>query len=428
MKEAKECKDESYDEIYEMLKREERLKKIEMRKNKKKKTGNSSIVLKNIQVSTPAAQVRGKRKKHFEFGVSPILVNGNKQQQMDQATRELCDSLRRQRLKEIKEQEKMMETSAILRAKALLEKLRQPQPALVQPTVDNFRWQDYKAPSILLSKRHLSMDDSEEMIIKRKSIRKENYRISSSEKSSESCSSDDETVDRSASGSLNVPSVEIHDASQNQQSCEDENHDSNSDQSQLSVPSLDESSLKMQKTVSSPPLEVVSVQPVKVLTNVTNLINERKSQQGAITSTRTLRSTKAVSFPHEKTINETNQTQTSDIADKSIIKAGKWRRSLIEWRKSRARSSGKLSTVIPEESVVSVGECELTIYFILLIVLLHSLRSLHNNDKLNLTFAENSNLAYKGCFIRDFSLLLTPHSVNTVNSFFRGTLALQVYS
>lgn len=393
-----ERENESIDEIYELFKREE---KVKNQMKKKKKSG--SIVLKNIQVSTPTVQVRGKKREHFEFGISPINLN-NSMTTIDnyQTTKELCDSLRRQRLKEIKEQTKIMESSAILRAKALLEKLRKPRNPEAKKSLEKSAsldmWDEVKPaeipPKRRLTKRQLSLDDSD--ITKRKLICTENdSRIISQNlkvdddidsETVKSSTDNDVTVDNSVSNSLSVPSIEIHDdASQTDEKDEDrdENQDPNGDfdlnQSQTSIDKshqLSESSLKLQKTDEIPPANK-SIQLVEVLNNLIRNRN-RKSKQNLndFVTTRNLRP-KTISFADKS---ETIQNDVTNVAEKSVLRAGRWRRSLIEWRKSRACAKSPvkmMTTVIEEESrtndsmerysgrlMETLGKCELNIYYL----------------------------------------------------------------
>lgn len=365
-KSAKHDENRSYDEIYELFKREEKAKN-QIERQKKKKSGGI-IVLKKIQISTPTVNVRGKKKEHFKFDISPINLNNSTTTSDNlKTTKELCDSLRRQRLKEIKEQEKNLESSAILRAKALLEKLRMPRnpptndkknlsTSLSLDLYDEVNSVIAPPSKSRLTKRQLSLDDSE---IKQKSSRKSNQISISQNFDDDDVASDDITVDHSVSKSLSIPSIAIHDASQIDE--DDENLDENQDSIRLSALSesssksdknsqieifnqLSESSLKLQKTQEIP-AENKSIQLVEVLNN---LISNRKSKQNLndFVTTRKSKSTKTITFVEPP---GPNHNDVIDTAEKSILKPGRWRRSLIEWRKSRCTKS-LMTTVIEENS------------------------------------------------------------------------------
>lgn len=117
--------DSSHDELY----------KIYLLEKKKKQAIDKKRLasIRNVKVSTPVQRQQRKSKKtktNLEFGVSPIRLDQSVIDSLENvdSTKALLDSIRKQRLKEIEERQKELESSATRAAKQLLAEYKNKRP------------------------------------------------------------------------------------------------------------------------------------------------------------------------------------------------------------------------------------------------------------------------------------------------------------
>lgn len=102
------------------------LKDKKTKRNLRKKQTDS---VRNVQVSTPVQkQLRQKKVADLQFALSPITLNDSSQVSMDNEMEDLRANIRRQRLKEMEEAEKALETTVTRQAKAWLAKHKTKEP------------------------------------------------------------------------------------------------------------------------------------------------------------------------------------------------------------------------------------------------------------------------------------------------------------
>lgn len=278
----------------------------EGQKNKKKKNG---IALKNVLISTPAMEKKSnKRKILLDFGISPI-ASSKEEIEENRAMKKLCDSFRKDRLKEIKEQEKLLETSAILRAKALLEK--------------------YKNP---INKKRVELPQQDTRTIARRLTLNDTSLISFPTLSTQS-QQIDESEENSNPNTNSISSENnLSNASQEEKNCENPDNILSVSKKQK----VDHSELMNNKFMETF-CEVVNKKSV-------NFVEPK------VTMRRTLRSsTSKKSSILRVTISDEDESRVS-IGNNSHNHPGKWKQALIEWRKTKSYGKSSLmNTIIHEE-------------------------------------------------------------------------------
>lgn len=313
----KSIENKAIDEIYELFRELKKRKMNENReeqkkKNKKKKNG---IALKNVQISTPAMmkKTNNRQKQLLDFGISPIKSSTDEIDE-NRAMNKLVDSLRKERLKEIKEQEKLLETSAILRAKALLEKYKNPNPTtrLKLPQQDSHK----------IAKR-LSLNDSTLI-----------------------------------SSTINENDVKIS-SSQDEKKCDkiDENSPSASKKQKVDHSESQLINNKFMETLH----DVVNKKSV-------NFAESKVTFRKPILRSSSKRSNSRVSSDNE------SRVSTGNVS----LHPGKWRRALIEFRKAKSSILNTIiherdqeddeeyqkASIYSNKIVDTLGECEYLLFFI----------------------------------------------------------------
>ena len=340
-KRVKSLLESSHDEFYELYLKDKKKKQV-LKKSR-------LDTLRNVQNSTPLQRKR-KKVESLAFGISPIRLDDSDQKSLESSdiNAQLIESMKRQRLREIQQTAKDLESSAVKKGKELLERMRLKRaagPAIATVTVKEPEHEEIQEDQDALSYKEQSLE---------------------------------------------VPLIEV---------TPPVDEDSSKEENSLALPP---------KLIASPAqVEDDIVPPMKRvrITQPSTRISKRKTSKassifhvegvGASPVIKELAkqiARKSVAFNLVPAIKEVARVSTrastavvpsqkkslrfvEDVPESPLkvvaLRPGKWRKSLIAWRASENnRKSSRLTTVILEESLPAVkryseklletlGECKL---------------------------------------------------------------------
>jgi hypothetical protein len=366
----------SYDELYESYLREKKKKQILKKKR--------AVSVQNVQISTPVQEkLRKKSKKtDLQFELSPIRLNDSCGIENTDTTKQLYDSFKRQRLKEIEDNEKALESSAVRAAKALLAKYKNKKP-LVSSEITRKRFstelETLESPLFIHKRRReTKLSTGRELIMS---------------------AEDDDVKENNVKLSLtlshtSIPSIHVTAAEQERSSNSMESPTKFFDEQQI-VPSPARESADV-PSLADPPSKALPLMDESIVMELPN-IQSRKSKRNAKISLKVSNCDKsnnsrlseaetvqieAANAPkkseinHVQTVdsNETNRVKKSvgfavpenlDLTERLSLKPGKWRRSLIAWRSSNNGTCRQTNTIMEESSIQE--QCESKKFFFIYI-------------------------------------------------------------
>lgn len=367
-------KDESYDELYELYLQEKKLKQLV------KKKRNASI--RKVQISTPVQHSK-KKIANLEFKVSPIRFDDSVNDSVS-ISEGLIAKIRKQRLKEIEENNKLLDLIG-------LERL-----TVKSPLKSSENFQENQNAEVL--------DATPKLIQTRKTRLSLGRKLTTAEdKNNQNSKSTSLIPAHEMQSSFVLPDIQIT-------SAEDEKTRESHKPNSLSVPEVDE--LSQQKLLQVPPI---------IASNITTPRNTKSLHRPAVRASKRLSNViptasdasvelpviHAVAKPAKKTVainlvpkvseisyrmaeNITRRSKRttrssqrlSDGPKRITLNPGKWRRSLIQLRLimnpnasfEERRTSRRSMALMPHNrpTLVAIEQCEYLTVFIILNSCSHS--------------------------------------------------------